>query len=218
VSGTGSPSVRVLLVDDYSVVRTGVRTVLSSVDGVEVVGEAATADEALAQGTKLSPDIIFMDISIPGIGGIELTRRVCRTYPEVKVIILTFHEGDEYLLQAMQAGASGYVVKGASAGELIAAIEAVRRGGVYLDPMQTRRLVSQHLVQQREVAFAMLSAREREVVELLIEGLSNQEIASRLGIGVTTVQTHRSHIMEKLHVGSFGELIRYAIRSGAIEP
>ncbi len=141
MSGTESPSVRVLLVDDFPVVRRGVRNVLSAVDGVEVVGEAATSDDALAQVTSLRPDIVFMDISLPGIGGIKLTRQVCRTYPEVKIIILTFHEADEYLLQAMRAGASGYVVKGAFAEELVAAIEAVRGGGVYVDPVQIRRLV-----------------------------------------------------------------------------
>jgi DNA-binding NarL/FixJ family response regulator len=218
MNAADGPSVRVLLVDDHAVVRTGARSLLSSVDYVEVVGEAATADEALAQITKLKPDIIIMDISLPGVSGIELTRRVRHSYPEVQVIILTFHEGDEYLLQAMRAGASGYVVKGASSEELIKAIDAVRHGGVYLDPMQTRRLIAQHLVQGRETAFAALSGREREVVELMIDGLSNQEIAMQLAIGVTTVQTHRSHIMAKLQVGNFGELIRYAIRSGAIDP
>lgn len=209
---------RVLIVDDHTVMRAGVRAVLSSVEDLEVVGEAGNADEALAQVTRLKPDIVFMDISLPGVGGIELTRRLHRQHPEIKVIILTFHEGDEYFVQAMRAGAAGYVVKGSSASELIRATEAVRRDGVYLDPAQTRRMVEQHLVEQRQAAFGVLSAREREVVGLLLEGLSNQEIAERLSIGITTVQTHRSHIMEKLDLSSFGELIRYAIRAGAIEP
>jgi len=209
---------RVLIVDDHTVMRTGIRTVLSAIEDLEVVGEAGNADEALTAVARHKPDIIFMDISLPGVGGIELTRRLHRQYPDIKVIILTFHEGDEYFVQAMRAGAAGYVVKGSSGEELVRATEAVRREGMYLDPSQTRRLVEQHLTEQRRAAFSMLSAREREVVDLLLEGLSNQEIAERLTIGITTVQTHRSHIMEKLDLSSFGELIRYAIRAGAIEP
>lgn len=208
----------ILLVDDHSVVRAGVRLLLEPVEGTEIVGEAANADEALAALRRHRPDVVMLDISMPGIGGIELTRRIRREFPETRVIILTFHEGDEYLFQALQAGASGYVVKGAAPGELVNALQAVMADGMYLDPGRVRRLAETSIEGRRLAAFAPLSNREREVAELLLEGKSNQEVADELFISVTTVQTHRAHIMEKLGLANFGEFIRYAIRMGAIEP
>jgi two-component system response regulator NreC len=209
---------RAVLVDDHSVVRAGLRFILDGVDGIEVVGEAGAADEALEQIRTVKPDVVFMDISLPGASGIELTRRVRRDYPETKVIILTLHEDEHYFLQALQAGASAYVVKGSRPEELVAAVHAVRDDGTYLHPRLATGLVTRYLEERSNNAFDGLSPREREVAELIIDGFSNQQIALRLDIGVTTVQTHRSHIMEKLQLNNYGELIRYAIRHGVIEP
>jgi two-component system response regulator NreC len=214
----GADALRVLLVDDHSVVRAGLRFILDAEDGIEIVGEAGTADEALEQVRQHLPDIVFMDISLPGMGGIELTRRIRREYPETRIIVLTFHEDAEYFERALQAGASGYVVKGARAEDLLQALYAVRDGGTYLDTNLAGGLVSDYLDQRSRAAFGELSEREREVAELIIEGLSNQEVGLRLNISVTTVQTHRSHIMEKLNLRNYGELIRYAIRHGVIQP
>lgn len=208
----------ILLVDDHSVVRAGVRQLLEPVEGAKIVGEAANADEALDGIRKHRPNVVVMDISLPGIGGIELTRRIRREFPDTRVIILTFHEDDEYLFQALQAGAAAYVVKGAAPGELVHALQAVMSDGMYLDPERVRRVAETSVEGRRGAAFAPLSNREREVAELLLQGMGNQEVADRLSISVTTVQTHRAHIMEKLGLGNFGEFIRYAIRMGVIEP
>jgi two-component system, NarL family, response regulator NreC len=210
--------VRVLVVDDHELVRQGVRMVFDGDPQVEVVGEADNADDALAAIRRERPDVVFMDISLRDASGIELTRRLRVTNPEVRVIILTFHEGEEYFLQALQAGAAGYVVKGSHSSDLRRALEAVREGGTFLTPNLATGLVSHYLEGRGAAAFQELTTREREVAEALIEGLSNQEIALKLDISVTTVQTHRSHIMEKLGVRNYGEFIRYAIRNGLITP
>lgn len=215
---TTGNTLSVVIVDDHSVVRAGLRFILEAEDEVEIVGEAGNADEALEQISRHRPDIVFMDLTLPGVGGIELTRRVRRDYPDTRVIILTLHQEEQYFREALQAGASGYVVKGSRPEDLIAAVKAVRDGGTFLDPKLAAGLVSDYVEQQANDAFEGLSPREREVAELIIDGSSNQEIALHLEISVTTVQTHRSHIMEKLDLRNYGELIRYAIRHGVIDP
>ncbi len=209
---------RVVLVDDHEVVRAGVRAILDGEEGLEVVGEAGTADEALAIVAREAPDAVLMDIALPDASGIDLTRRIRSTYPHTQVVILTFHEGEEYFTQALRAGAAGYVVKGSPAADIKRALEAVAAGETYLSPRLASGLVTKFLDGQGEVALAGLTSREREVADLLVEGLSNQEIALKLDISVTTVQTHRSHIMEKLGVRNYGEFVRFAIRNGLISP
>jgi two-component system response regulator NreC len=215
---TTDKKLRAVIVDDHSVVRAGLRLIFEAEDEVEIVGEAANADEALEEIRRHRPDIVFMDLTLPGVGGLELTRRVRREYPDTRVIVLTLHEEEQYFREALRAGASAYVVKGSRPEDLIAAVRAVRDGGTFLDPRLTSGLVSDYVEQQANNAFEGLSPREREVADLIIDGSSNQEIALQLEISVTTVQTHRSHIMEKLDLRNYGELIRYAIRHGVIDP
>jgi len=209
---------RVLIVDDHEVVRSGVRLTLEGAKHVEVIGEAADADTALAAIQRQVPDVVFMDISLRGMGGLELTRRIKANHPEVRVIVLTLHEDPGYFLQALQAGASGYVVKGSPSSDLLRALDAVRDGGTFLSPQLATGLVADYLEDKRAAAFLGLTNRERQVAELLIEGASNQEIALRLEISVTTVQTHRAHVLEKLDLRNHSDLVRHAIRHGLIEP
>ena len=210
--------VRVAIIDDHAVVRAGVRALLESQDGIEFVGEAGSADAGLKLLKAERPDIAIVDVNLPDLGGIELTRRLRREFPETRILIFTFHEGDDYFFKALQAGASGYVVKGSPSEELLDAIQAVSTGGTYLEPREASRLVRAYVDERSANALEGLSPREREVAHAMIEGLSNQEIAAKLFIGVTTVQTHRAHIMEKLNLRSYADLVRYAIRKGIIEP
>lgn len=210
--------VDVVLVDDHEVVRSGIRFILDAHSWVNIVGEAGTGTDALRVIERTAPHAVFMDITLPDANGIELSRRIKRDHPDIKIIILTLHEDEEYFQQALQAGVSGFVVKGSSSGDLVRALDSVRNGGTYLDPKLATGLVSDFVDGRADVAFRDLTAREREVAELLIEGFSNQEIALKLNIGATTVQTHRSHIMEKLGLRNYGDLIRFAIREGVIQP
>jgi len=211
-------AVRVVLVDDHEVVRSGIRFILDSHSWVNIVGEAGNGTEALRVIEREQPDVVFMDITLPDVSGIELSRRVLRTVPDTRIIVLTLHQDEEYFRQALQAGVSGFVVKGSPSDDLVRALDAVRNGGTYLDPRLATGLVEEFVGVRADVAFRDLTAREREVAELLIDGLSNQEIALQLDIGTTTVQTHRSHIMEKLGLRNYGDLIRFAIRQGIIQP
>lgn len=209
---------RVLLVDDHEVVRAGVRAIIDGDPQFEVVGEAGTADEALVLIARDAPDAVLMDIGLPDASGIDLTRRIRASYPATQVVILTLHEGEEYFTQALRAGATGYVIKGSPAKDIVRALQAIAAGETYLSPRLATGLVTKFLDGQGEVALSGLTTREREVADLLVDGLSNQEIALQLDISVTTVQTHRSHIMEKLGVRNYGEFIRFAIRNGLISP
>lgn len=209
-------AVTIVLVDDHQVVRSGVRFILNSQPWVRIVGEAGSGTEALQVIERESPDIVFMDITLPDIDGITLTRRVLHDNPDTKIIILTLHQDDEYFQQALQAGVSGFVVKGSPSEDLVRALDAVRDGGTYLDPRLATALVTKFVDTRGDVAFSNLTAREREVAELLIDGMSNQEIALKLNIGTTTVQTHRSHMLEKLGLRNLGDLTLFAIREGII--
>lgn len=213
-----SDPVRVVLVDDHEVVRSGIRFVLDAHDWVNVVGEASTGTEALRVIDEQAPDVVYMDITLPDANGIDLAQRVLTAHPEMRIIILTLHQDEQYFRRALQIGVAGFVVKGAPSEDLVRALQAVRDGGTFLDPPLASGLVSEFINSRTDAAFKDLTAREHEVAGLLIEGLSNQEIALRLEIGTTTVQTHRSHIMEKLGLQNYGDLIRYAIRHGLIQP
>lgn len=211
-------TLRVLIVDDHEVVRLGVRQLLASEPGIEVTGEAATATAALEAIKRDRPHVVLLDIGLPDVSGIDLTRRIRAEFPETKVIIITMQEGEEYFLLALRAGASGYVVKGAPGADIARALRAVQSGGTFLTPDLATGLVTRYLDEESALVLEGLTSREREVTLLLIEGLSNQEIALRLDIGVTTVQTHRSHVMEKLGLRNYGDLVRFAIRHGLAKP
>jgi len=215
-------TIRILLVDDHAVVRAGLRYLLDAQPDMTVIGEAGSGEEALRLIEELQPDIVLMDISMPGMGGLEATRRIKRQFPTVKVLILTMHANEEYLFQVLQAGGSGYVLKKAADTELIGAIHVVHRGEAFLYPEVTTLLVQDYLQRVRDGAetgsYEVLTDREREVLRLIAEGYTSQEIADLLVVSLKTVETHRAHIMDKLSLHSRAELVQYALRKGILTP
>jgi two-component system response regulator NreC len=214
--------IRLLLVDDHAVVRAGLRMLLSADPEMEIVGEAENGAQALRLAQEVAPDVMLMDISMPDMNGIEATRRIKELCPDVAVLALTMHEDDQYFFEMLAAGASGYVPKRAAPNDLLAAIRAVRSGGVFLFPSLARVLVSDYLQragQQGDAGrpFDVLTEREREVLTLIGQGLTNQAIADQLVISVKTANRHRENIMAKLNLHSRVELVRYAIEKGLIE-
>ena len=214
-------AIRLLLVDDHAVVRSGLRMLIETQGDMEIVGEAGTAREALELLETLTPDVILMDIGLPDISGIEAARTIKERMPTAAVVALTIHEDEEYFFKMLEAGASGYVPKRAAPEELVTAIEAAAAGEVYLYPSMAKLLVKDYLGQDQAQkltrALDGLSAREQEVLAPLVEGASNAEIADRLGISPKTVARHRENIMHKLNLHSRAELVKYAIRKGLID-
>lgn len=213
--------IRVLVADDHTIVREGVRILLEAQPDIQVVGEAADGQEALAKVRELQPAVVLIDIAMPNLNGLEATRAIKRDYPQIHVIALTMYESDDYFFQVLNAGASGYVLKKAASADLLAAIRAVHAGDVYLYPSVARRLVSDYLTRVRsgeeQNSYDGLTAREREVLKLIAEGHTNQAIADKLVISPSTVQTHRTRIMQRLNLHSRAELIKYAIRRGLLD-
>jgi two-component system, NarL family, response regulator NreC len=214
--------IRLLLVDDHQVVRSGLRMLLGNESDVEIVGDAGTAREALEAVKQLKPNVVLMDIGLPDLSGIDATREIKRTSPEVAVVALTIHEDEEYFFKMLEAGAGGYVPKRAAPEELLTAIRAAAAGEVYLYPSLAKLLVKDYLAQEHPSdgsnALDGLTEREQEVLRYLAEGVSNDEIAAALVISTKTVARHRENIMQKLGLHSRAELVRYAIRKGIIKP
>ena len=213
--------IRLLLVDDHAVVRSGLRMLLASESDVEIIGEAGTAAEALASALDLKPDVILMDIGLPDKSGIEATRDIKAELPDIAIVALTIHEDEEYFFKMLEAGASGYVPKRAAPEELLTAIRAAATGEVYLYPTMAKLLVRDYLVSEptdkTQSEGQALTEREQEVLTHLAEGESNNEIAEKLVISPKTVARHRENIMRKLNLHSRSELVRYAIRKGIIK-
>lgn len=214
-------TIRLLLVDDHAVVRSGLKMLISGQKDMEIVGEAASAEEAMAETERVQPNVILMDIGLPDKTGIEATRAIKARFPDVNVVALTIHEDEEYFFQMLNAGASGYVPKRAAPEELITAIKATAIGEVYLYPSLAKLLVRDFFNTERtaeeKVSLDGLTEREREVLTRLAEGASNDEIAEALVISPKTVERHRENIMRKLSLHSRSELVRYAIRKGIIK-
>jgi two-component system response regulator NreC len=213
-------TIRLLLVDDHAVVRTGLRMLLENEADIEIVGEAGTGQAALQMVERLHPDMVVMDIGLPDMTGIEVTRQVKQQWPQVAIVALTIHEDEEYFFQMLQAGANGYVPKRAAPEELLTALRTAADGGVYLYPSLARLLVRDYLSGDREAAPAAINGltdREQEVLAHLAEGASNQEIADTLNISPKTVARHRENLMRKLNLHSRSELVKYAIRKGIIK-
>ncbi len=213
---------KVLIVDDHAIVREGVKMILAKESDIDVVGEAADGRQALDMVDRLSPDVVIMDLSMPGMGGIEATKQVKGRHPTLHVLALTMHEDESYVFQLLRAGASGYVLKRAAAQDLLQAVRAAARGEAFLYPSVARKVVEDYLKrveqgQDRE-RYDGLTEREKEILTLIAQGLPNQQIAQKLYISIKTVQTHRAHILEKLGLHDRTELVRYAIRKGFIEP
>jgi len=214
--------IRLLLVDDHEVVRTGLRMLLANEADVEIVGETGTGLEALEMLEKVEPNVILMDIGLPDLSGIEAARRIKAMRPEIAIVALTIHEDKEYFFKMLDAGASGYVPKRAAPQELLTAIRAAAKGEVYLYPSMAKLLVKDYLAQETQARTARtldgLTEREQEVLGHLADGATNVEIAETLGISPKTVARHRQNIMRKLNLHSRWELVKYAIRKGIIEP
>jgi two-component system response regulator NreC len=209
---------RVLLVEDHVVVRQGLKALFADEPDVEIVGEADDGRAALRYVSELQPDVVLIDISMPGMNGIEATRQIRQNYPDVKVVILSMHSNEEYVFQVLRVGASGYVLKQSDSSEVLTAIRAALAGGSFLSPPISRAVIDDY-VRRAEARgqgndLDLLTPREREVLQLLAEGLSNREIAEQLSISVKTVETHRSNMMSKLGVSSKTELVKYALRKG----
>jgi DNA-binding NarL/FixJ family response regulator len=209
--------IRVLIVDDHAVVRSGIRLLLAQEPDIEPVGEAGTGREAVFQARALTPDVILMDVVMPDQSGLEVLPILVREHPETKVLLLSMQDDPRYVREAFAAGASGYVLKEAADAELVAAVREVARGGRYVNPELGARLVAADADARRRAEEDPLSDREREVLHLLALGHTNQEIAARLYISVRTAETHRAHIMQKLRLQSRAELVRYAIDQGLLE-
>lgn len=215
----GNPSrrIRVLIVDDHPVVRKGIASCLAQCDHLAVVGEAADGIEAVAKAKELLPDIILLDIDLPGMSGLALTDLLRRELPQIKVLILSMYQRAEYLLRILQSGARGYVLKEAPPQELAKAIETVNAGEAFFSPEIARLALNQFVQGNGDGPdLGALTNREREVLTLIAEGLSNKEIATSLGVGVRTVETHRERIMRKLDIHSVAGLTRFAIAKGLI--
>lgn len=213
-----SEEIRVLIVDDHVIVRSGLRLLLEAEQGISVIGEAADGNEALQLVERQHPDLILMDIAMPGMDGMEATRQIRTRWPQIKVLVLTMHRSDEYFFEVLKAGASGYILKGAETGELIHAVRVVGRGEVFLYPTMAQKLVKDYLDfnQWEESAGASLSPREKRILRMLSEGYSTKEIAEKLVISASTVHSHRSNIMSKLGLNNRRELIQYARQRGLI--
>jgi DNA-binding NarL/FixJ family response regulator len=210
-------TIRVLIADDHAVYRWGLRTLLDSEADTEVVGEAATGKEAVERAAEVRPDIILMDIQMPGINGIDATRRIIEANQEIGVVILTMYEDDDSVFSAMRAGARGYVLKGAHPSEILKVLRAVARGEAYFGPEIARRLVdffSAPKVASPKEAFPELTSREREILDLIAQGRTNAEIAARLFVSPNTVRNHISHIFAKLQVADRAEAIVRAREAG----
>ena len=212
--------IRLLLVDDHALVREGLRQMLSTQPGLEVIGEAPNGSIALAMVKKQRPDIVLMDITMPGMNGIEATRAINDMGLGVKVLGLTVHENVEYFFRMLVAGASGYILKGASSVELVSAIRSVYQGGVFVSSAVTSHMVNEYSL-YKDIALKAgqegLTARETDVLRLIAKGLTNQEAADALNISIYTVQTHRANIMRKLGLENRQQLMAYAIRKGYVD-
>jgi NarL family two-component system response regulator LiaR len=218
-SNVGQAPIRVLIVDDHAIVRKGLRALLVTEPGLEVVGEAENGQQAVAEAQRLHPDVVLMDLVMPGMDGLEATRRITAEQPGVpvtpRVLVLTSFAADDKVFPALRAGALGYLLKDSGPEELVEAIQQVHRGESSLHPSIARRLL-QELARpgQQEAVFGVLSPREVDVLRLVAQGWTNRDIADRLGIGETTVRTHVSSILSKLNVGSRTQAALYALREG----
>ncbi len=212
--------IRIVLADDHAVVRDGLRKLLEMQNGFEVVGEAEDGVTAVELAERLTPDVVVMDVWMPRLSGIEATRRIARLPGTTRVLVLTMHKSRSHVEEALRAGAAGYVLKDAPATEVMAALAAVHRGECYLSASITQQVVDAlaHPGTPESSPLAALTEREREVLQLIAEGLTSKEIATQLGVSLKTVEAHRANLMEKLDIHKVSGLVRFAIREGLIAP
>jgi two-component system, NarL family, response regulator NreC len=216
VSQAATRRIRVLLAEDHTIVRQGLRALLQDAPDLEVVGEAADGRAAVAEAVRLAPDLVIMDLSMPNLNGVEATRQICAQVPAARVLVLSMHAGEEYVRPAIRAGAHGYLVKGSGLADLLAAARAVARGQAFFSPAAAAVLLQEARAPTAGEPGAELSGREREVLQLLAEGHSSREIGAILFISPKTVEGHRARIMAKLGIHDVPGLVRYAVRTGLV--
>ena len=210
--------IRVLLADDHTLVRAGLRGLLQRVAGVEVVGEAEDGHEALRQFADLHPDVVLLDIGMPGLNGLDAAAQLIRLDPRARVLILSMHTAEEYVLRALRAGCAGYLLKRSAVTELEIAVRAVARGDTYLSPTVSKQLVDEYVGRTGGSADPLdaLTPRQREILQLVAEGNTSKEIAERLQLSLKTVEAHRAQILDRLHLDDVTGLVRFAVRVGLI--
>lgn len=212
--------IRVLLADDHTLVRAGLRGLLQGIQGVEVIGEAEDGHEAVRLAGELRPDIALLDIGMPGLNGLEAATQLLRADPRVRVLILSMHNAEEYVLRALRAGCAGYLLKRSAVSELEIAVRAVARGESYLSPAVSKQVVEEYVGRTGGQADPLdaLTPRQREILQLVAEGHTSKEIADHLRLSFKTIEAHRAQIMERLGVGDVTALVRFAVRVGLITP
>ncbi len=213
--------IKVLIADDHAILREGIRMILASQNDIEVVGEAANGQEAIEEVNKLAPDVVLMDIAMPGLGGLEAVLEIIKLRPETKVLVLTQYENTEYIYRLLKSGASGYVLKKAAGSDLVNAIRSVYHGKSFVDPAIADKVIKGFLerpdISRDEALYDGLSDREKQVLKLLAEGHTNQQAGDILHLSIKTVMTHRNNLMEKLGLHNRTELVKYAIRKGLVD-
>ena len=212
--------IRVLLADNHTLVRAGLRALLQNIEGIQVVAEAGDGREALHLIAVHQPDLVLMDIAMPEMNGLEATAHVVKEFPQVRVMILSMHANEEYVLQALRSGAMGYVLKDAGISELELAVRAIVRGETYLSPAVSKHVVADYVrrVSSEPSSLEQLTSRQREILQLIAEGRTTKEIADLLYVSVKTVETHRLQLMKRLDIHDVAGLVRYAIRMGLVLP
>ncbi|MCX6026916.1 MAG: response regulator transcription factor [Chloroflexi bacterium] len=210
---------KVLIADDHAIVRAGLRTLIASEEGLELVGEAAGGYEAIAMVEKARPDVLVLDLSMPDLDGISVTRNIKPRFPDLRILVLTLHEDEALLKEAIKAGAVGYILKRAAEAELISAIQVILRGDLYIDPSMIRTLLGEprQVPSLQTTSVETLTSREKEILKLIVDGYTNRQIGTHLNISIRTVEGHRANISDKLGLHSRVELVRYAREHGMIE-
>ena len=214
---------RILIADDHEMVRLGIRSMMEAQSGWEVCGEAPTGRGAVEKAKQLKPDLVILDISMPGLNGLEATRQILKAVPRVEILILTIHESEQVEREVLAAGAHGYILKSDDGQDLVAAVDSLRRHRPFFTARVTKMVLESYLrtgipTREEDLGRSPLTPREREVAQLLAEGKSNKEVAATLGINFKTAETHRAHIMSKLNLHSLSDLVHYAIRNNMVEP
>lgn len=212
-----SAPLRLLVAEDHTIVREGLVALLSSQPHIQVVAQVADGRSAVAEAQRLRPDVVLLDLAMPQLNGVDATRQLCDALPDVRVLILSMHAGEEYVRPAVRAGAAGYLLKGSGLSDLVTAIETVARGERFFSPRVAQLLEAEGSPRVEAVAGQPLTGREREVLQLVGEGHSSAEIAHRLGLSLKTIEGHRGRIMTKLAAGNVADLVRYAVRLGLVD-
>jgi len=214
------PKIRILLADDHTLFRQGIKTLINTEPDMEIAGEAANGGEAIERANELRPDVVLMDIGMPGFSSFEATRQIRKNRPETKILFLTMYDDEDYLVEGMESGGSGYVLKDSPAPQLLAAVRDVQRGGSFLSPRMLSQLVDDFRTRikssNRLPRFATLTAREKQVLKILAEGSSVKEIACDLNLSVKTVEAHKFNLMRKLDIHNKAQLVQYAIQKKII--